>query len=320
MKKLITTALCIGLLAAAVSAEADHEQENPGTRFIPLLGYDHVSLDKQTIFTPALGLMVTQGIMEPGNVEETDKLLIVGLYKTPIFGKSLQYDYPSVYHSIDFLLDGQKGRHQYLLIFKSESDLPVAGGLSTYQGGLVYGYELVHNRNLSLVLGAGLAVGDFGMELPDGKAWPLLPVPLVRLNYKTEWFAASFEFLTNPNLGIIIAPEKRVRLTGDIRIDQFRDIRDIIFDGALHYRFFGKDHPMGDFAGISAGIKNETYGFDLENGTLDVHYYAAYGMLDLSLLKISGGYAFAGREMYEEKYKKDIGEGFFVSLQMLYQF
>ena len=158
------------------------------------------------------------------------------------------------------------------------------------------------------------------MELPDGKAWPLLPVPLVRLNYMSEWFAASFEFLTSPNLTLTLAPEMKVRLTGDVRMDQFRDIRDIIFDCALHYRFFGKDHPMGDFAGISAGIKNDTYGFNLEDGTLDVHYYAVYGMLDLSLLKISGGYALAGREMYEEEYKKDIGDGFFVSLQVLYQF
>ena len=116
----------------------------------------------------------------------------------------------------------------------------------------------------------------------------------MRFKHRSEWFASSFEFLTNPNLEFVVAPEKRIRLTADLRMDQFRDIRDLIFDCALHHRLFPKDHSMGDFAGIAVGVKNDAYGFDLEDGKLDVHSYAAYGILDLSILQISGGYAFAG--------------------------
>ena len=236
--------------------------------------------------------------------------MAVGLYTAHSITGAPTDDYPSLCHSLEFLLDGGKGRHRYLGFFKSESDEPVYGGLNTFQTAGVYGYELVQGPRLSLVLGAGLAVGDFGIELEDGTAWPIIPVPLLRMNYSSEWVDASFDFLTGPNLTVTLAPEKQVRFTGDFRMDEYPDL---IYETLLHYRFFPADHPMGDIAGISVGFKNDVYGFDLagEEEALEIQYRALFATIDLTLLKITGGYSF--KEWNKES-------GMYVSLQGMYQF
>ncbi|HDP80660.1 MAG TPA: hypothetical protein ENN21_07445 [Spirochaetes bacterium] len=115
-------------------------------------------------------------------------------------------------------------------------------------------------------------------------------------------------------------------------MEQFRDSRDILFEFSLAYRFFPKTHSMGDFAGVSAGVKNDNYGafnlhdnkrilnFNGKDESLEVHYYALFGRIDLSLLKITGGYAFGGRELYQEEDTRDLGEGWFITVEGLYQF
>ncbi|MCK4311433.1 MAG: hypothetical protein KAW88_01720 [Candidatus Cloacimonetes bacterium] len=298
---------------------AQNEQEKDGVHFIPLMKYDFLSLDSQNICSPSIGLVVM-----------SDNVLFVGLYTRHSFDEPLLFDYPGVYHSIDVLLDGRKNRHQYLGIFKSESDQPVYGGLKTFQTAVAYGYELVQRQNYSLVLGGGLAVSDFGIELSNGEPWPLIPVPLIRMKYNSKCIETKFEFLTSPNLDLTIGPKSQFRFIGECRMDQFRDIRDLIFECSLAYRFFPVEHPMGDFAGISVGVKNDNYGaFNLgsydtvdfeEEESIEVHYNAVFGMIDFTLLKITGGYAFSGRELYRGVDTRDIGEGYFLSIEGMYQF
>ncbi len=298
---------------------AQNEQEKDGAHYIPLLKYDFLSLDSQNIYSPCIGLVVM-----------SDDVMFVGLYTRHSFEEPLLFDYPKVYHSIDILYDAQKNRHQYLGIFKSESGQPVYGGLKTFQTAVAYGYELVQRQNYSLVLGGGLAVSDFGIELSNGKPWPLIPVPLIRMKYNSKYIETKFEFLTSPNIDLVIGPKSQFRFIGECRTDQFRDIRDLIFECSLAYRFFPVDHPMGDFAGISVGVKNDNYGaFNLgeyevvyleEDESIEVHYNAIFGTIDLSLLKITGGFAFQGRELYREEDTRDIGEGYFLSIEGMYQF
>ncbi|MBC8485645.1 MAG: hypothetical protein ISS28_00585 [Candidatus Cloacimonetes bacterium] len=47
---------------------------------------------------------------------------------------------------------------------------------------------------------------------------------------------------------------------------------------------------------------------------------AVFGMIDLSLLKITGGYAFQGIELYREEDTRDMGDGYFLSIEGMYQF
>lgn len=321
MKKHLTFLFTFCMVITVVFAEDNGEKAKDGVYFIPLLKYDFLSLDSQNIRSPGIGIAV-----------KSDDVLFVGLYTRHSFEGPLLFDYPGVYHSIDVLLDVRKNRHQYLVIFKSESDQPVYGGLKTYQTAIMYGYELVHRRNFYLVFGSGLAVSDFGIELSNGKPWPLLPIPLIRMKYESIWLYASFDFLTTPNLNLTIGPKSQYRFIGEFRTEQFRDMRDLLFECALAYRFFPVDHPMGDFAGISVGVKNDNYGafnlsnkykaFNLGSGdeSLEIHYCAVFGRIDLSVLKITGSYAFSGRELYREKGTRDIGEGYYFSIEGLYQF
>ncbi len=74
-------------------------------------------------------------------------------------------------------------------------------------------------------------------------------------------------------------------------------------------------------AGIALGFKNDNYGaFNLENEdeVYEAHYYAALATIDLTLLKVCGGYAFGGRELYREDVIRNTGQGWFVTVEALY--
>jgi hypothetical protein len=303
---LLYTVLIWTLLLTAAAAPAGAED----TAYIPMIGYELVSLDSQGIHSATAGGAVMG-----------DEYTFVGLYTRHQFTKDLVPEdpalfFPSGYHSVDLLFDGGEGRHQLLTLFKSESDRPVYGGLSTFQAAVVYGYEVIAGRNLNLALGGGLAAGDFGIESP------LLPVPFIRLVWESRLIDAGFDFITGPNLGFTLFPRHRLRLNGDMRMDQFRDSRDLIFETSLEYRFFDPDGPAGDFAGVSLGFKNDSLGFTSGKSgeEYEMHYYALFAELDLAILTLAGGYAFEGRERYGEDDIRHTGRGYFVSLQGLYQF
>jgi len=312
-KQIIFSCLLV-MSAMPAFAEIQYEAKPKSVQIVPLAQFEHLSLTTQQIQSPGVGLLI-----------KNEDLMFSGLYTQYVFEKPLQHGFPSRYQSIDMLLDVKKGRHQYLGIFKSASDQPVSGGINTYQAAAVYGYEMINKPHLSFMLGGGLAVGNFGIETSDGKNWPLVPVPLVRVNYHTDWLDTKFEFMTSPNLNFTLAPRGHVRLNGDFRMDQFRDERDLIYEVALEYRPYSEQDKLGDFAGVSLGIKNDNYGaFQLGNEaddeSLEVHYKSLYAAVDVSVLKISAGYAFDGRALYREKLKQDMGEGYYVSVQAMYPF
>ena len=314
MKKYLIIFLTVFSFTVAAYQAGAKDNPDDELRLIPVFQYDYLSLDAQNLIS-----------MGGGFVIQNSDVTFTGIYMRHSFSDKVLHDYPDIFHTIDTLLDGKAGRHRYIGIFKSESDNPVAGGISTYQAGALYGYELIGGGNLSFVIGCGIAVGDFGIETHDGDTWPVLPVPLIRLFYNSEWIDMKFECITSPNLSFTIAPGRRLRFTWDSRMDQTRDIRDLIFECSIDYRFFDRDNGLGDFAGISAGFKNDNYGAYIlgdRDGkeSIEVHYYSVFGALDLSLLKIYGGYAFKGRELYREKEKNIIGNGYFFTVRALYQF
>jgi hypothetical protein len=167
-----------------------------------------------------------------------------------------------------------------------------------------------------------MGIGDFGIDLPNGEPLPVFPFPLIRLKLKTEWFAVSFDFLTGPNLDLTLAPERKIRFSANVRIDNYRNINDLIGEGVIWYRPFAAGHPLGDFAGVGIGLKNESFSFDLSTGrdkTFEQQYAAVFGVLDVSIVKISGGYIFDSRELYN-KTEKNAGKGYFVSVFGAYRF
>ncbi len=142
------------ILMTPIQALAKNQSESNANalQIIPPVRYESLSLTSQSIQSSSAGINITGKDVQ-----------FVGLYTQHEFKEPLLYDFPRRYHTIDALLDGKHERHQYLGIFKSESDQPVSGGINTYEAAAVYGYELVNEHNLSLVFGGGIAVGNFSI-------------------------------------------------------------------------------------------------------------------------------------------------------------
>jgi hypothetical protein len=275
-------------------------------QYLPLAKYDFLSMDNQQISAAGGGLVVV-----------SDKIFFAGIYTNHSVQNQPEPGYPENYHGIELIMDGKIERHGYLAAFQSVSDQPVYGGVHTYQAALAYSYELIATDHVKLALGAGLAVGDFGIELSNGKPWPILPIPLIRISYVSPIIDLKIEFITGPNVNFVVAPDGRFRFLGDFRMDEFRDIKDLIFECALEYRLFPSGHAMSDLAGISAGIKSDRPSFvpALKGEDLDIHYYALFGRLDLSLLNISAGYVLDSMQTLRKEESARTGEGFFISIQ-----
>lgn len=296
------------LLLATLSATANAESAPP--QIVPLLQHDSLQLDAQTLHASSLGVMLN-----------TKEVAFTGLYTAYRFSQPLELGFPRRYHSIEALLEVTAGDDHYIALLSSDSDQPISGGINTYKAGALWGRELIHTPTLTLLLGGGLALGNFGVKTADGDNWPLLPIPLVRAEYQTDWIHGLLEMVTSPNLSFTLAPDQPWRLQGDLRFAQLRDGRDLIFDLALHY------YPASNPPGINLllGVKNDHYGvFNLghrdEEQTLEAQFRSLYAGIDLGVLQLKAGYAFDARLRYRDNDRQRLGDGYYLSLQALFPF
>jgi hypothetical protein len=291
--------------------------------FLPIVSYDYLRLDNQEAHIPAIGFGLMKGKADTPFAEVGRRFFTLLMYQPVFFQSETVPGYSRTFHQIDFLFDGRIGRQQFLGLLKAASDKPLAGGLHTFQAGAGWGYEIIRRSNVSLILGAVLCVGDFGIDLPNGEPLPLMPLPLVRFGLDTRFLDLSFDFLTGPNFSFTIAPESRIRLSGDMRMDNYRGLGDILCEYTLWYRFFSPEHQLGDFAGIGIGLKNESLGFDLSadrDKALEIQNTSVFAVLDFSFLKLSGGYIFDSRLLVDEAQRDKREKGFYLSVQAMYQF
>jgi hypothetical protein len=251
----------------AVNAIGQEQTDQGKPMFIIPLGYDFMRLGEQSIHRPAIGAGFLLGEQDLPFIEVERRFFGMALYQPFFLSDKPQAGLPTQFHQIDAIFDGRFNRHQLLFIFKSAADKPVAGGLNTFQTGFGWGYEVIRQPNVSLILGAALGISDFGFTLP------VLPLPLIRFGIDTQWFVSSFDFLTGPNLDFTIAPKERFRFTADMRMDHYRNIRDLICEFTLWYRFFDDRHRLGDFAGIGMGFKNDSIGFNLSGNTVGIETF-----------------------------------------------
>jgi hypothetical protein len=299
---------------------SQENEENDKLHVIPMASYNYIKLENQSVRIPGIGFGLMKGDYGKDFTEIHRSLFGVALYQ-PVFFNNAGTN--KIYHQIDVLLDGRIERHGFLGIFRSASDKPVAGGLQTFQAGVGYGYEFIRNSSVSLILGAAVSVGDFGLSLPDGSLLPVLPLPLIRFGLNLKWIDLTFEFLTGPNMAFTIAPEKRIRFTADMRMDYYRSIEDIICEYILWYRFFDNNSHLGDFMGTGIGFKNDSLGFDLSTGRnkkFELQHSAIFGVIDFTALRLEGGYIFDSHYLVDEKKLNSQGKGFYIAIQGLYRF
>ena len=287
-QKTVIAVLALVIAGTKVSAET--------RQIIPMVDYQALVTDEQSLSIPGVGLLVLSG----DNV-------FVGQYARSVYTDAPGDYNGDVYHAIDVLYDGAIGRHRIVSLFGAASDRPVTGGLHTCQAATVYGYEVVAHPRTSIVLGGGVAVSDFGIETPSGDPWPVIPVPFIRASYTAPLFACSFDFITGPNLQLAVAPEHDFNLVLDMRIDQYRDIRDLIYEVVAGYRF------------LSIGFKNDVLSSVpfREDEAIETSYYAVFATVDLMVLSVTAGYAFDSRLRHEVGVIEKTGDGFFLAAQVL---
>jgi len=316
LKKL---AVFIFSITTVLAAQEQAQKEDPFMLIIPV-GYDFVRMEQQTLHNPAAGIGFILGEQDLPFDEVDRSFFGMALYRPLIFTETLYQDVPKYIHQIEAIFDARLKRHQLLFIFKSSSDKPVAGGLNTFQAGAGWGYEVIRRPHVSLILGAALGVSDFGITLPSGAPLPVMPLPLIRFGINTKWLTSSFEFLTGPNLDFAIAPKGKIRLLGDMRMDNYRSIGDLICEYTLLYRFFDAGHKQGDFAGIGVGFKHDSVDFSLSRDffgaeTFELQQTSVFMVLDLTLIKIQGGWIFNSEYLVDGKKSGSPGKGFYISVQ-----
>ena len=175
---------------------------------------------------------------------------------------------------------------------------------------------------MSLTLGAVLAVSDFGISLPSGAVWPVLPLPFVNLGVSTQWFTM---FANLPlSASFTIAPQSRLRGVASVRLGGFRGVSylvdDLIYEGGLWFRLAGPDHRFGDFAGIGVGVKNESTSFTIASDEgrgdrLALRRASVFAAVDLTALQVRGGWTFNSSYIFKGNNAGSPGRGFFVSVQ-----
>jgi hypothetical protein len=303
--------------------EPNQDEPKRDLFFVPIVSYDYLSLGTQSVHFPGLVLGILKGEQD-APFDEVDKRFLVAVQYTPFFfQRDPAPQVPRNLHSTRFFFDGRRERHQFLAVFSAASNKPVAGGLQTFRAGLGWGYELLRSSRLSLITGAMVGLGDVGITLSNGEPLPALPLPLIRFRLKTEWFDTSFNFTGDPGIDFTIAPDRKLRFTGAMRMSSYRSIEDLLGEGILWRRFFSHAHPLGDFAGIGLGFANESLDFRLSPGrdkTFEIQHTGVFGVLDLTLIQAKGGYVLNSREFHGDVKQNHGRGGWFISLQGMYRF
>ncbi len=305
----------LALASATLAFSAPHTiTKARAQKITPIVEIENLRLTDQSIQSSSASVLISD-----------ENLLFMGQYKQHDFGDPMEHDLPTRYYSIDTLLEVKQEKNQYIGIFKSDSDRPISGGSHTIQAGVAYGREIKKKPDMSLVLGGGLAFGELGATDPHDSGNKVIPVPLIRLNYHPDWIQAQFDFLTSPNLNFSLEPKDRFRLSGDLRMDQFRDDRDLLYKFLLEYELPYDQPTKYRPSRLSLGFKNDTYGeFKLGNSredeSLEIHYQALFVAIDISIIRLTAGYAFHGRSLYRESEERDLGEGSYLSIHGTYSF
>jgi hypothetical protein len=314
------TALFLIAFVTAVPVFAQTEDAGTKTSFAPLAAYNYIHLEEQAVHTPLFGLALMAGDHGKPYTGIHKSFFAAALYQPTFFTNGNK---DSTYHRLDVQLDGRIERHNFTGLFNFKSDKPVTGGLHTINAGAAYGYEIIRRDIVSFVLGAVIAVGDFGVDMSNGDPLPVFPLPFVRLGFDTRWFDMQFEYMMSLGMKFTIAPESKVRFTSEMKMDYYRSIEDIIGEWTLWYRFFTKDSRLGDIAGIGAGLKNDALDFNLADGrdnTFEMQTSSFFACLDFTVLRIDAGYIFDSRYLHNGEKTTSPGKGLYVSLQGQYKF
>jgi hypothetical protein len=293
----------------------------PRVFYMPMVSYTSITLGDIQAHNVVGGLTLYR--FDPN---ERDKLFSASLVYTPQVVTNINHDFPNLYHTAALTVMQKINRHIFNGTFIGLTEKPVYGGLRTVMGMAGYSYNLIKGSHFSMDLGGRLIFMDIGLKLNNGMSWLLWAIPSISLSWKYEWI--TFGFI--PGVWMTIAPKAPVSFmfqTGSHK-----------YDASLWYRYFKKENPSVEIMGIGVGIKRDSSNVLIsDGGRYGINYDAIYGSFRLlRLWEISGGWAFNGREGYEQvnwetlfesagysddsMYSENIGSGFFISVSFRMSF
>lgn len=312
---------------AFASTSIDDEKKNDEDKInvIPILTYEYGHMDNRQYHAPGAIAVISKGNRELPVADGSNSFFFGAIYKQYLFSNARAAGYPDNYHDIEMMIEQRNDRHYFCALFESYAEKPIKGGLQSFATGPGYGYAFIQNEHFLFIFGGGLGISDFGIDLPSGKTWPVIPIPVVRILANFQWVDFFFEFINRPIFKVTIAPKEKIRMTAFVNVSHYTDINYVFFDCALWYRFFSEQHRLGDFAGVALGVKNEGKRFSLpEKETWYMfHHYSVFAKLDLSFLQLACGYIFSGDEKYRNNsnaIKLKTGNGIWVSIAGGYMF
>ena len=322
-KAIIFLAFVFCCFGTTVSAQEETGTKNPLMLFFPI-GYDGLWLEDQTVHSPfgGIGFMFGKHGLPFNQVER--RFFGMAMYQPFILSDAPLSELPTYYHEIKGMFDGRIGRHQILGIFRTRTDDPVSSGFKAFRIGTGWGYEVIRQPQISLILGAALHFGDLTASSLWDKPLYVMPSPLIRFGIDTKWLSSSIDYYGVPMFSFTVAPQERIRLTGNMQMEKYRSISDLDCAFTLWYRFFAPDHKIrgreiGDIAGVGIGFKNTVKYFDLSPetpmDTFDIQQSSIFGILDISLLKFQCGWVFNSNYLVDSEKIISPGRGFFLSVQ-----
>jgi hypothetical protein len=293
------------------------EKETPSLErmvYIPNVSYTLISFDDIQIHNPLASLTIIRF-----NPAEQDRSFTASLSYSPQIMGDIRSDFPALHHTASAFITQKIRRHSILGAFLARTDKPIYGGLNTIMGFAGYSYNVIQGTHFSMTLGLNVIVMDIGVQLSNGISWILWPIPSMNLSWKYEWIDFSF----TPAPALTIAPKSPFCLTARIGYPEY--------DISFWYRSFRNSNPSAELFGLGIGMKNDTNKTMSADGmSYGINYNALYGTIRLfSLVEISGGWTFNGKEGYSERsyeelieygglsaseYGGNIGQGFFVSI------
>lgn len=305
--QLMLAIFMLALALIAVQVRADD------TQWIPLAHHEHLKFDAQSVQVNGLGLVV----------QADDDVFVAMLNHQNVRGLSNE-SVPANKNSLELVADIKTRRHQYLAVLKGEFEQFSKMELGDFQVGGAYGYQWLTQPQFSVVLGAGLFVAGHSAQ-GEESGLALMPIPLIRINHQSDWVAAQFEFLGSPSIAATLAPKQKLRIKLNANMDQIGSWDDLAHDVAIAYRPFAQTSAIDDFAELAVGFKRDAFAtLDGKSGNefsqRKLQYHAIYSELDLSLLKLTAGFAYEGQMRNADKTEAQLAEGFYFSVQGMYAF
>lgn len=310
-------------LPVPVFSQIDNERNGTDTNaaitktfIMPLLSYKLYSFDEVQIHNVLAGIT----LFRYTPVDRENRLLSLSAVYSPDIVNGIDSIYSSGYHMAALTVNQRLSRHTINGAFIVMTDKPLYGGIHTFMGMAGYTYNLVKWEHFSMNLGIKLTLMDIGIALDNGVPWMLWPIPDISLSWDYAWFSVKII----PGLKLVIAPQKPFSLSAATGSDKF--------DVALSYNYFKDQNPTRELANVALGIKKDIKKVTTFDGLrYGISYYALYGSINLlHMLEISGGWAYDGKEGYDEirwdelfsgdgfskrsEYNTDIENGFYVSV------